>query len=135
MNINDIKNKSALGEYECKIPFPHKIKKMKEGTVIDEEKSVRWNKEEVVRLNVEADKTNKISMKEHNDENSRVYDLLNCDIVKATKEEYPKLNIEQIQKIINFINEEHGDGIMNCIDELCSHCELYLDLLKMQKGE
>lgn len=110
-----------VNRLSCK-PGPE-FKKVAVGTILDEEKSVRWNREEVSRL-----------QEEYTEE------------VKRLNRERNKKYVEVIEKIIAFIAEEtglsnekakilweftyghhhaYGDTLFNYLEE---YCDLYNDL-------
>lgn len=49
-SVEDIQNKYNAGEYDINYSS-YMTKKLPEGTVIDEDKSVRWNREQVIEHN------------------------------------------------------------------------------------
>jgi hypothetical protein len=51
LSIKNIQTKYNNKEYECKLGWhEYHPSKLKEDTVIDENQSVKWNREEVIRL-------------------------------------------------------------------------------------
>jgi len=56
MDKSKILDKIRNKDYESKLQYPIE-KKVKDGYIFDEDKSVKWNREEVERKNIEVDKT------------------------------------------------------------------------------
>lgn len=113
-----------LIEEAYNLPIRSKLPKFKEGHIFDEDKSVKWNREEVIRKNqeYEAD-TQKIKQvrKEAIDEAER-------KLQKFLIEEYEYFNLssKQIQKLYNYAYEEyHSYGL----SEILIHLDELVDLV------
>ena len=105
-------------EFSCKPKNP----KYKVGTIIDEDKSVRWNKEEIERLNyIHIEEVKELNRKKN---------LLLANVENAIKEyiiEETKVSNKKAEKIYRYIYEEyHSYGINNCI----SHLDNLLDIFR-----
>ena len=88
-----------------------KTKRVKDGTVIDEDKSVKWNREEVKRLQEEYVAEIKSLRKKRNDKETEVKN----ELIAAVKEEVDKeLSEETIVEMIEMVDEqESGEGAIN----------------------
>lgn len=118
MYIDDISSKYRNGDYDNKMESPYSLRKYREDYVFDEDQSVKWNREEVIRKNKKVqDKKDTYKA-----ESSRLQNQLNDDIIKAIMFEYG-FNEEQAQ-IINghAYDKHHSSGyyeILNCLNEIC----------------
>ena len=100
-------------EYE-KFSCKSKLRKYKVGEVIDEEKSVRWNREEVERLNkLHEDEVKALNTKKN---------LLYTTLIKAIKEYIMKntdVSEPQATKIWEYLySHYHAYGIEECLANL-----------------
>jgi hypothetical protein len=132
MNLEDVRKKYYDMEYTNVMVYPKLIKTLKRDTIIDEEKSVKWNKEELIRINEETIRSNKEKSTAYYTEQLRLQTELLNDIETALIEEFPKMNTEQIHKVVSFVKVEHDDEIINSLEYMESHCELFMDLLMME---
>ena len=98
-------------------------KKYKEGTIFDEEQSVRWNKEELERRNLAHEE----EVKKLNQEKNRLYmDIVAvaCDYIK--QELKFRLSSKRARKIWDYIYEEYsGLGEVACVEELDKLLDLF----------
>jgi hypothetical protein len=100
---------------EVVIPFEHKFK---DGHVFDENKSVKWNREEVVRQNALIDQRRKDAYEHRN----RLYTELHnaaihyvmCDLDASGK----KISDEDANKIISYAKKEHDNEWGSYLDSL-----------------
>lgn len=99
MSIMKIKNNWDNNEYKNKMDYPKN--KYKEGHIFDENQSVKWNKEEVIRHNELID----IKKKEYQAESNRLNSKLWNDVVEALMEDY-NFNKAQAEKIWSFAYAE-----------------------------
>lgn len=105
-------------EFSCK----PKSCKYKVGTILDEDKSVKWNKEEVERLNTiyEAE------VRELNKRKNQLY----IELVNAIQEyiiQETKVNTKQAGKIYNYLyNEHHAYGLNGVLDHLDDLLDLFM---------
>ena len=88
-----------------------KTKKVKEGTVIDEDKSVKWNREEVKRLNDAYVEEARSLRRKRNEKEAKVRE----ELVKAVNAELDKkVSEETVKKMIANVDEqESGEGAIN----------------------
>lgn len=110
MNMNLYDKIKEYEEFSCK----PKSKKYKEGTIFDENKSVKWNREEVNRLN---DIYNE-EVKELNRKKNAMYNEVYNDIIEyIIKETNVKKNMAI--KIYDYVySKYHAFGICNTLIEL-----------------
>ena len=109
-------------EEMANMPCKPNWKKPRTGDVIDEEKSVRWNREEVERLQNayenEVRKLNTIKNKKRDE----LYD----ELYKTIKHEVGNITIEDAKAIFNYAYEqEHSYGY----NEVFIHLEEIIDLV------
>lgn len=120
--ISEIKEDYNSGMYRTKMEYPKNLI-YKEGYVFDEEKSVRWNKEEYLKLKDE----NEIYRKSYKDAESVLRNELEESIINAICYEF-ELNRNQAELIYSYAyrnNHSHFYEIFYVIEEFCS---LYVDL-------
>lgn len=100
--ITDIHKDYNEGVYKNNFPFPERF--LREGTVIDEEQSVKWNREMVVQKNNEL----KQQREDYDNESARLSEQLHNDMVQAIMEEYD-FNEAQASKIYSYAySEKHS---------------------------
>lgn len=94
MTLEQIKNRYNTGDYNSRVPYP-RSNGWKEGHIFDEDKSVKWNREEVARKNQEI-KDAKVA---HRNDQNRLWNELHNDVINALMEEYriPKMAAEKIE--------------------------------------
>lgn len=96
-------------------------KKYKEGTIFDEEKSVRWNREEVDRRNNLHQEEVKRLNREKNQMYEKLVNLIYRYIIQETK-----VSKEKAIKIYNYLYEEyHSYGLTECINHLDDLLDLF----------
>jgi len=99
-----------------------KPKYLKEDTIIDEDKSVRWNREQVEQLNLEM----KIKAKQNKQERKDMQLKQQKDIVRAYANQ-ANLSEQKIKLILDYAYEEsHSYGIQAVLETLDS----LIDLIK-----
>lgn len=112
----------AACKISCK-PDEQCFPKVKTGTVIDEDKSVRWNREEVERLKTareeEIKRLNRKKNKAINDATNQVVKLIAKELNTST---------DKAQILWDFIyNKYHAFG------EMFNHIDEYIDLILSMK--
>lgn len=98
MTFDIVKQNYLNGVYQPKKPVPFRASVMSPDTVIDEEKSVKWNREEVARRNEN-------SKREHEQlvaEKYRLRDQFKEDLYQASYSEY-KLNRAQYNALYEYV--------------------------------
>lgn len=104
-------------DFSCKPSY----KKYKEGTIFDEEKSVRWNREEVDRKNNLRQEEIKRLNREKNQMYEKLVNLIYQYIIQETK-----VSKERAAKIYNYLYEEyHSYGLTECINHLDDLLDLF----------
>ena len=99
-----------------------KLKYLKEDTVIDEDKSVNWNREQVEQLNLEM----KIKAKQNKQKRKDMELKQQKDIVRAYANQ-ANLSEQKIKLILDYAYEEsHSYGIQAVLETLDS----LIDLIK-----
>lgn len=118
--LEDIRKDYNDGVYVSKLKYPT-AKKFPEGYIFDEDKSVKWNKEEVQRRNQEiADQYSA-----YRAENARLNNNLGDDVMNALVAEYG-FSREQVLKIWGYAyNEKHSvmNDVFNFVTELADFYE------------
>ncbi len=124
MKINSIQElNEAIRNNTYQVEYV-KPKYFKENAVIDEDKSVKWNREEVQRLNEEMKAKVEQNRKERRAMESKQID----DIVRvyANDSGYTE---EQIGKIFNYAySESHSSGIFEVLQTLDDLVDLMKDV-------
>ena len=107
-SIEDI-YKELFATYEMDVR--PKTKKVKEGTVIDEDKSVKWNREEVKRLNDAYVEETRSLRRKRNEKEAKV----RAELVEAVNAELEKkVSEETVKKMIANVDEqESSEGAIN----------------------
>lgn len=106
-------------DFSCKPTY----KKYKEGTIFDEDKSVKWNREEVAKRNLLYDDEVKNLNRQKNQMYTELINLIKRYITQATK-----VSDKQATKIWNYVYEEyHSYGLTECINHLDDLLELFID--------
>ena len=117
--IEDVRKLYEDGHYKNKKEYPSRPF-FKEGHIFDEEKYVRWNKEERLRRIEEWEQ----KMKEYQEEQAHLDKLLENDVVRAIINEYgfnEKQALEIYHYAYNDYNEKHShmNDVLYYIDEIC----------------
>lgn len=92
-----------------------RLNQLKADTVLDEEKSVRWNREEVKRINEE----NKEKAKKIQEEYSLKIRKNKEEIMKKAKKEYPCFSDKDLERIYSeALEEEHYQVVYEFVELL-----------------
>lgn len=120
ITIEDLHTKATEYEYfSCK---PTSCSKYKIGTVIDEDKSVRWNREEVERRNLEFEN----EVKELNRKKNLLYTEF-VFMVKTYIVEETNVDENRANKIWGYLSlNYHSYGLHECINHLDELLELFI---------
>lgn len=106
-------------DFSCKPTY----KKYKEGTIFDEDKSVKQNREEVAKRNLLYDD----EVKNLNRQKNQMYTEL-INLIKRYITQETKASDKQATKIWNYVYEEyHSYGLTECINHLDDLLELFID--------
>lgn len=93
--------------------------------IFDEEQSVKWNREEVIRRN-EQIKNDRDSL-----QRARYKAIMNAEdeIVNYLADSYPKISKEKVRKLFDKIHAKFYRDYFNCtIEYVIDMCEEYLEL-------
>lgn len=129
-NINDLIH--SFDEFTLKYSFrPNKDEypNPKVGTILDEDKSVKWNREEVERLrNRYSEKLSELNKEFHNISNT-----FENKIVSELARIY-NFSIEESKKIWSYAcDESHSEGVIAVKNTYEEIADLYTDLLSVRK--
>lgn len=98
--------------------------KLKEGTVIDENKSVKWNREEVKRINALRDD----ELKKLNTAKNLERDKLEDEIVKKLADE-GKITYTKAKKIYSYVySQDHSWGLGAVINTAHDLMDFFLEV-------
>lgn len=90
-------------------------RKPKTGDVVDEDKSVKWNREEVIRLQNSYDE----EVKRLNTAKNNRRDELYKELYKVIRSEVGGITIKDAQQIFSYVyNEEHSYGYVEVFNKL-----------------
>ena len=110
-------------------PDDDKFPKYKKTDIIDEDKSVKWNREEIERRIAARDNEVKRLNRQYN-QIINMYPKAICDNLADTYD----LSDAEIKKIWDFYYEDnHGEGFYNVYVNCESLCEFYTDCLALRK--
>ena len=104
-------------------PDPNKFPRPKDGAVLNEEMSVRWNREEVKRLQEKYDSERKRLKEERNKKIRNAEQDIYCYISQETG-----LNKEKAEKLWNFAYNNHHAYLDDLFGWLEEYIELYNSL-------
>lgn len=109
-------------EYENFSCKPAHCCKYKIGTIFDEEKSVKWNREEVERKNFEFENAVKQLNHEKNLLYTELISMINSYITVETG-----VSVKKSEKIWNYLySNYHAYGLAECLNHLDELLELFL---------
>ena len=129
--LSDVANKYRDGDYTNKMPSPYEMKVYSKNHVFDENKSVKWNNEQIELKNKERE----LAFEKYRKESSRLTSLLEADIINAIVYEY-KFNNKQANLIYQYAYQEHHSyGYLEIINSLYELCEVFDDFKKLGRGE
>lgn len=99
------------------------IRKMKIGEVIDENQSVKWNKEQVIKNNDEYERQVKMLNTEKNNRLTKFQELCYSYIIQETG-----VSMQTAKKIYWYIyQEKHAFGLIEAIASLDDLLEIFKD--------
>lgn len=87
LTISDIQKRINDGYYENKVGWPPRPKLLAEGFAVDENKSVVWNRQEVLRLNQTATAQYSAAKLQYSSEEARLNGLHTADIISVAMDE------------------------------------------------
>lgn len=109
------KDSDLYDRYHPVVEKPSDMKKYPEGYVFDADKSVNWNREEVIRINKAVDRERKAYYKKLNSG----YDTLISDVKNVIKTSTPSFNDKQIDYIIDYAKDV-SVGMYELMDKIIS---------------
>lgn len=117
----------VINNYEKATDMPTRTKERTYSAdhIFDEEQSVKWNREEVIRRN-EQIKNDRDSL-----QRARYQAIMDAEeeIVDYLSESYPKISREKVRKLFDKIHSKFYRDYFNCtIEYVIDMCEEYLDL-------
>lgn len=115
--------------YSNKLEYPS-ARYFKENQIFDEEKSVKWNREERERRIEAANK----KREEYNKEQVRLNKMLKEDIIAAILNEYD-FNEKQAEKIYDYAYEEKHSHMNDMFYFIVELADLFKELQKISKKE
>lgn len=131
MNLQTIRENIESKKYETTMEYPKNIR-YSEGHVFDEDKSVKWNKEEVVRKNAEI----KAKKEAYNQSRAVKFSEFEEDVAAMLIEEYAINDNKAIaDKIVSIAyTEGHSGGMYEILNEAMTYADFVEDILKIVKG-
>ena len=119
-----------ITRYSCQ-PDANKFPKYKTGDVIDEDKSVRWNREEVEKRKQAREE----EVRRLNKEKTELYKLYDDGLLKLLIEEYKpeyKMKLEEARILYRkAYADEHSFGVYTVVAEFRGLADMYISLLKV----
>lgn len=117
----------VINNYEKATNMPTRTKERTYSAdhIFDEEQSVKWNREEVIRRNEEINKERDALQR------ARYQAIMDAeeDIVNYLSKNYPKISKEKVRKLFDKIYSDYYRDRFNCeIQRVIDMCEEYLDL-------
>lgn len=127
VGLNGVRFKINANTYTNKLPYPRKNTEiLKDDYVTDENKSVKWNREQV-QLNRE---TYRKSLKQYYDENNRLTQLFFEDLIYVLTSEF-KFSDKASRYLLNIAwEDEHSSGLESVVDKLVDLIKLVQDFNK-----
>lgn len=124
------KRLTEIENLSCRPDF----KKPKTGDIIDENKSVKWNREEVERLqkayDIEVKKLNDSKNKLRNEIYQDIYSEI-CETINFRVPESKKITIEKARLIFNkAYADEHSSGFYSVFNEIEELIDLFIKVLE-----
>ena len=118
-DFDEIKMNIDNGCYKCDSSYALQRKLLKPGTVIDEDQTVRWNKEQVESRN----ETIRKQILEIRDRNIKQREIFKCHLFEAANKHY-RLNDNQCEMIYNKLMSESDsnyvcDEFVDEFEDLC----------------
>lgn len=121
LSIEDVQRKYNNKEYESKLDYKeYHPSTLTDNQIIDEDKSVKWNREEVIRLN-ERGRTLK---KEYRNEDYRLASLLGEDLIQALINDYD-INEVQAKYVYDYVYTEYH----SCFNDVFSYLDDIMSLI------
>lgn len=127
-SIREIREAYDNKEFESKIPFTLRRDKLKEDHVINEDKSVKWNREQVALHNKKIDD----QIKQRQIDSNNLQKALTDEIILWLQQDY-ELNEKQAELVYGYAYQEYhsymGDFFIN-IEEIADMIEKVIEFGK-----
>lgn len=120
-DIEDIRRDFHNNVYAPKKTMPS-VKKVKEGFIFDEEKSVKWNREEVERINKQYEEESKAITREWAEKSKQLRDDVVAYIMGTCGSITPKV-AEIIEAFVYAEKHSYMDDYFNWIDDIADMVE------------
>lgn len=126
MSIQEVREAVLNGDFN--IPYMSRPKKLRETHVVDENKSVKWNREEIARIDAE----NKEKYKTYQEEFAAMEHKMVEAIVAAYANEY-SMSIARVQKVYyHAYSEGHSCGMYEVFNEMDYTMDMVSDILETE---
>jgi hypothetical protein len=127
MTFENIQSNCWNGVYSPPPNLGYKAKTLDKDTVIDEDKSVKWNREEVERRNekIEAEWRAQFDIK------IQRYQQFRADMLQVAKSEY-EMNEAQFEKLYEFVMYEYSEHDYMCAEfvrDFEQFCDFFFDVV------
>lgn len=130
MTFENVRANYWAGEYRPKVKLGYRAPTISADTIIDENMSVKWNREEVKRRNEIIIEDFTAAKQEERD----LYDKFKDDLFKAAKSEY-KLNRNQFDVVYERVMEcetEHDYMCAEFIDDFEDFVDWFFNVVNMR---
>lgn len=125
-NVEELKDAINSGYYES-VPYL-KINYLKEGTTIDENETIKWNRDEVERLNAET----KQKLEENRAERVAMNEKETNDIITAYSN-YSGFSKEAVNVVYSYAHQEsHAYGIQEILGTLEEVLDVMIKIKNME---
>lgn len=131
MTFHDIQCNCRNGIYSAPPNLGYKAPKLAKDTIIDEDKSVKWNREAVERQNEQIE----AEWRALNNVKIQRYQQFKADMLKAAKAEY-KMNEAQFEKLYEFVMYKHSEYDYMCaefVDDFEDFCDFFFDVVNTKE--
>lgn len=129
LDLSGIRQRVENEYYDNKLSYPGKTENMRAGYITDEDKSVRWNKEQVDLANINYRK----AQDDYNNEENRLESLFRQDIIDCLCNHYHLTN-KAAELIFNKGYEDgHADGYLSVLDCIYNDLVFFIDVSEANK--
>lgn len=131
MTFHNIKCNIWNGIYSPPPKLGYKPAKLAKDTVLDENKSVKWNREEVERQNAQIE----AEWMKLNDIKIQRYQQFKADMFTVSKSEY-KMNQAQFEKLYEFVMYEYSEHDYMCaefVEDFENFCDFFYDVVNTKE--
>ena len=127
MTFENIQFNCWNGVYSPPPNLGYKAPKLSKDTIIDEDKSVKWNREEVERRNEQIE----AEWKTQYDVKIQRYQKFRADMLQVAKSEYG-MNEAQFEKLYEFVMYEYSEHDYMCaefVQDFEKFCDFFFDVV------